>query len=167
MGFNISWFNNKTAAQTSFLKGISMQFFHLEELICKAEWAFEDGDIEADEEVEDVLSHPQPHWHFVKQIEGLIERKKVKPQGFMEFVGNNNVGQQVPRFGVQAQNNNDEETEVVYDSFEVNRMHFAQLERWLDDTKNPSKIDYKHIKNWIEKCIKSVQYQHDFHYVSN
>lgn len=163
LGFNISWHKSDRGAnaQKMYLKGISIQFFHMDDMICKAEWDFEDKD----DEKESI--HPQPHWHFIK--EDILVIPDPVQQGFM--AQNQDVEQQQEplRFGEEIQELPDPQIAAVerLDYLQVKRMHFVQVAKWLqNDMTNYSNIDYDDIKNWITCCVKSVKDQHDFHYES-
>lgn len=163
LGFNISWYrpDRGANAQTMYLKGISIQFFHIDDMICKAEWDFEDKDDEEESK------HPQPHWHFIK--EDIITNPDPVQQGFLAQNQDEEQLQGPPRFGDEVQEQPEPQIAVEerLDYLQVKRMHFVQVAKWLqNDMTNNSNIEYGRIKNWIICCVKSVKEQHDFHYES-
>lgn len=168
LGFNIAFSKTKDykdlkKANLPF-KALSLQFFHKEEILCKAEWSCEsipDGEI----------PHPQPHWHFIKDevlddeiLEDVNEESGNGEGDFNQFLqqqnGNaDNKGMFDPGNDREQPQKNEEE-----DSFNVARMHFAIDSMWhipIEERKEVE-ITQKAIESWTDSCVKSIIHEHDF-----
>lgn len=115
---------------------VSLHFFGNQERFCRSEWA-----IEVDESDNELLIHPQPHWHF---------DMKEKPKN-TDFITSQNEMNVVNQF--MATSKNDKKSEVMSD-----RLHFAMYGDWNQqkfwEERRP--VDEKEILNWIEMCLVNV-----------
>lgn len=159
IGMNVSWYSNPQGAkiQSTYLKGISIQFFHVNELICKAEWA-----CEMPKETE--YEHPQPHWHFIKRITSTTESVGPSPNGFINSVEDATKSTVIGRFGEDESVITPEQEAYNNSGFSTKRMHFAISSRWPDGREgniSDGELSRSKLFNWIRLCIISVMKQHD------
>ena len=156
----ISWYKGprETMEGNSKLKNISLIFFHFDKLLCKAEWAFEQNEDDPTSE------HPQPHWHFVKDFEDIVERPIIQHNGFAQESKIKADTAVHVKFGEERPATTSAEKVLIEDDFSSKRMHFAMCSRWTEGyDENPHFEGRKQLFNWIELCIISVKEQHELH----
>lgn len=161
MGLNISYCHDKKQNYNDpekrnrlnlEFRGISIQFFHKDSLICKAEWSNEYPDDRKE-------VHPQPHWHFIKDAvdEGeLLQSVECFEGDFNDMLADEELG----GFDPDAESEKKEEK----DTFNILRMHFAIDSQWHKGRQqreiiSPTKLN---LLNWIECCIESMIKEHAF-----
>lgn len=161
MGLNISYYHDKSKNYHNSEKrrklnlefrGISIQFFHKDILICKAEWS---NDYTDDKN----KLHPQPHWHFIKDAvdeDGSLHSEQCFEGGFDEMLEEEDIGE----FDPDAFNEKKEEK----DTFNILRMHFAIDSQWHKGRMQREHIlpTKQNLLNWIECCVESMIIEHGF-----
>lgn len=139
-------------------KSLSLQFYHNDMLLCKADWACVFNSAGNEQE------HPQPHWHFdPEQIFQKEEKEKTDSDGkgvprFTEVLRNEKPVA-IPVFKPkETQEVEKESTSKI--AYPLVKIHFATSSNWPDnDNENPD-ISEENLKHWFTHCISSIQTEH-------
>lgn len=153
---NISYINIGTKRLP--FKSLSLQFYHNDMLLCKADWACVFNSAGNEQE------HPQPHWHFdPEQIFPKGEEEKTNSDGkdvprFTEVLRNEKPAA-IPAFKPkEAQEVEKESTSKI--AYPLVKIHFATSSKWPDNDNENSDITEDRLKHWFKHCISSILTEH-------